>query len=631
MGVRVERKRLQAAVGRRFATPMARIVAMGVGFFLVVAAGSAAAAGWGVSEPTPVSAVVAAAAPSGPSSRVPAADVATAEGTSEPGNCTTLTEGNFGALTAEQQATGQLASNETACITITASAGPHWLRLNQLIASAYQWTLRNSGGEAVCVSTSNVVAACTIATSGTYTLSLTNKQPKTAWAYVAAFIGLSGTQGCAEPVGTAWTLPTISVTPTSTAQVFCQPFDARPGQTVAGLSNAPYRVLVDAAGTWQCQGVCVLPKVGGPFRLLALTRSTLVANRALTMEIRGISNPVGCPTITPAGYGAAPSDPENAIQCRTFSVAQAGSYLVRGANELYGNVVQYVYDPDGQQICDLYQFDPCVLPRAGTYTTFSLAGTTADTHPYFANVVPLNGPGCVPVSDRGAVGDVYRASIDTPTEIECLQLPTEAGAIVGFYDRRREQAPTKPEVAVEVNVYDADGREICWGQGTCKLSGPAPYRAVLQSDAGTGTYALAIQRLTGATGCPVLPRTGLGATVTVSADRHTRCLTFTAAHSGSQYLSWTNESGTAPAILRIYTPTGTELCYNGFLEPTFSCNLPQAGTYTVVLISDGEPATYRVWLGQNPIVCPTKAAAKGKLPAAGTGDEIPCVRPGKLR
>jgi hypothetical protein len=416
--------------------------------------------------------------------------------------------------------------------------------------------------------------------------------------------------------------------------VFCQPFDARAGESVAGFSSAVIEVLANAAGTWLCQFVCVVPDAGGPFRLLAFTNPPRVADRTVTMEIRSISHPVGCPTITPAVYGAAPSHPESAIQCRSFSVARAGSYLVRGASELHGNVVQYVYDADGQRICHVYDFKACVLPRAGTYATFSLAGTAANTHPYMANVVPLDGSGCVPVSDRGAVADVYRASIDTPTEIDCLQLPTEAGATISFYDRRREQSPAKPEVFVEITVYDAQGRPVCRVYGTCELVGPAPFRAVVETDADTGTYAPAIQRLTGATGCPVLPTAGREATVTVSADRHTRCLTFTAARPGRQHLSWKNESGTGSIALRVYTSIGRELCVNHLLQPTLPCDLPQAGTYTVVLISDGEPATYRIQLTLATIICPTstptKKATAGRPPIAGNGDAIPCVRPGRL-
>lgn len=502
--------------------------------------------------------------------------------------------------------------DEVACHALTTTAaGAVVVRFNQYQDQYLSWTIYDADGQRVCDKYSSA-RSCALPAAGAYTLLVQNQNDfGNEMAYQVAVTALNRNDGCAAATGTNWDQQTLLVHQTSGVQTNCQPFHGEAGERVI-VYRAPVVYndlsawLVDENGgvvctEWSEEDGCVLPATG-TYRVVSHLAYWEADSTDLTykMQVRGLSDAVGCPTITPGSYDAAPAGALGGIRCRTLDIPAAGTYRVKAVGADNYRSYASVYDTAGHKVCtDVW----CQVPAAGKYTMVlggGAVGTVIDNDfQYAVALLSWTPSNCAPVSDTGWQDAPHRGEFTAAGQYDCLQLASPAGS------RIVELLPGDATGAgsPEVTVVDSTGAYICdssWGlrQYHCQLTGEAPFFAVLNSRDGspTGAYSLAFARMDGPPACPVLPANAAGATVTTGAGRFAVCFSIPAdQRAARESFTWRRTAGTGDARMSVFDSTGIRYCGpTGYaVERTITCSLP-AGPVTVMLETDAVDATYQL-------------------------------------
>lgn len=476
------------------------------------------------------------------------------------------------------------------------------------------WTVFTNAGEAICDKFSNR-RSCLLPEPGNYTLVTQNQSffgdPVV---YQVAVAALFHSTGCAATTGTTWDLPTLLVHQTSPVQTNCQPFEGSTAERIVAY-RAPIEFndvaawLVDSTGRTLCDSPsnevgCVLP-AGGTYRVISYLQSWSAdsTDEIYKLQVRRLSEPVGCTTVQPGTFGASPAGAPGGIRCRILDIPAAGGYLLKNVDAENFEIFGDLFDSTGLRLdaCGVFA---CTFTAAGRYTMV-LNGASVDSviDNDFQYAVALlraaPSAGCVAVSDTGYQDAPHRGRFLTAGQHDCLQLPSPAGARVVELlpgDALGAGAPT-------VLVFDATGAFLCDSsfqlrQSSCELAGTAPFIAVLSTRGGqpTGSYAMAFARVDGPPACPVLSADETGATVTTGPDRFAVCFSIPAdQHATTESFQYRRTSGTGRARLSVFDGTGLRFCgpSSPSADRTITCFLPE-GPATAILETDAVTATYQL-------------------------------------
>jgi hypothetical protein len=491
------------------------------------------------------------------------------------------------------------------CHTITAQAGNHLIRVDP--QTHWQWTVRDQAGIEICDHVSSG-SACAFPSPGTYSLLVTAVRAA-AVPYRAGVVRLDGTTGCAAPIAVGFDDPAINEVLPPPMQVNCHVIDANQEDRLLPtfldtltpvIADSVRAWVVNGAGTRQCiagdYDPCVLDGPG-PYRLIVSTTNSLSDGLSYQARVPRLNGATGCPEVSPSAYGTVAGQPAG-LNCRTLHIPAAGDYIFKMVNSRGGRTWGTIFDAAGGESCFPFSNGTCAFPAAGTYTAVTTPGDFADLGVQHSTALVPAAPteGCVDISDQGT--STYRGSFTQPGEIDCLRLPSQAGAIltVALPDDAGEVTP-----ALEGLLVNAEGTSLCAiqtmrGQG-CRVRGPAPFHLILSPAVPrpTGAYSISVIRVDGAAnGCKVLPFGDPGLTVTLDRTRNIGCLTIPA---GAQVIHWRRLTGSGDTRIRVFDATGMQRCYFGppAVVGELSCTIP-AGTATVVLVPDDAAAKYRVSL-----------------------------------
>ncbi|MER7166364.1 hypothetical protein ABT336_09905 [Micromonospora sp. NPDC000207] len=500
---------------------------------------------------------------------------------------------------------------EVACHAVEASStDPVVVRLDPFNAQFLRWSLYDSAGDEVCESYANA-RHCPIPSTGAYTLLVRNPHsfidPST---YQVAVANIGGTTGCAPPADTSWTPDALQVHQTSPVQTDCQQFHGDAGDRMV-VYRAPESYnyvrtwLLDPAGTPVCteytgdETGCVLPATG-TYRVISHLTEWRTGSTDLMylMQIRRLSDAVGCPTVTLGAYNAVPAGSPAGVRCRSLEVPAAGTYRVTASNTANERLYPIVYDADGLRVCSEVR---CEFPAAGTYTLVLDGNTTQvvdNDYLYAATLLPWTPASCPQASVTGWQDDPEVGTFQGVGQHDCRQLSSPDGSRVVAMLPGNATTASSPEMT----VVDSTGSALCDGwelrEPGCVLTGSAPYSVVLAPANGAvaSPYRLTFARVTGPPTCPTLVAGSTGSTVTTGPDRFVACFSIPAGdHAAQESLTWTRTSGTGRARLRVYDGDGVQVCASGLyaVTRTINCTLP-TGPLTVLLQADALDATYRV-------------------------------------
>ncbi|MFB9333074.1 hypothetical protein [Actinoplanes octamycinicus] len=544
-----------------------------------------------------------------------------------PIGCETLEVAGFGALTPAQIADASLSAGEFTCYTVHATGGAKIIRTGD--GGQVGWEITGAAGPACSEADMHFgKLVCELPAEGDYTLWLRNS----GWSSEpvkshAVMIDAAGTAGCAPVAGLAWDKSVHTFTPASPLEVYCQPFDAKPGERVAAFTGLGGRNWIsDGTGTEICteyeerQDGCVLPG-DGPYRMIVEAES----RDGLKVQIGSLSAATGCTAVSPGSYGTAPSGALAGNRCRALAVPAAGKYLLRTVDDENNEEYAQVYTADGKRLCAANYF--CEFPAAGTYSLI-LGGTgrSVDETQFATVLLAPDAPGCVPATAQGLLTGAIRGSFSIVGETDCLVLDGSAGANVSVLSPPRASGAARPDY----QLIDAAGNRAC-ASDDC---GPAPYRVLLNApeDSAPGDYAIVVQRQDQITGCPTLPAS---TTVTFGADRFTACWTIPATqHAGSELLTLASVTpGAGWAQLGVMDSTGATVCSTGLYASASlaRCKFQTGKAYTVVMTAAAENVQYRIGRRDaTGAACQTPAnTVLGGIAATGTlaaRDDIRCYR-----
>ncbi|MFJ3723980.1 hypothetical protein ACIPYQ_15590 [Streptomyces sp. NPDC090045] len=362
-----------------------------------------------------------------------------------------------------------------------------------------------------------------------------------------------------------------------------------------------YRVgqdVFDATGKLVCstetrRGETLDCKLTGtaPYRMSVLQGSGTAETYDVT--VARLSQPEGCAVVEPQAFGAAPDLSSTAL-CRTLRVPQAASHTfapVASAGVPYGALFDAqgtAITACGQGTCDLAPGDHtwAVDPRNTGVGAFGMAFHSAkETR------------GCTATHDNGLVAGPATGTFGGPGQQLCLTLPTASGQGLYLLNRPAEEGTTAAST-----VYDAAGVKQCEQDGyaysVCKLTGTAPFRAVL-SGTQSQAFRLVIHRTGNAAGCAAWPQTGFdgswGAEVPLGGEARQQCLSLPAdKHSTAEMLDYTNEQNKVNGSIQVVDPTGTTVCSTSGGSTT-TCALGAGVPYTAMVVFTGWGTdTYKV-------------------------------------
>ncbi|MET9515186.1 hypothetical protein [Streptomyces sp. NPDC002994] len=432
---------------------------------------------------------------------------------------------------------------------------------------------------------------CDLPRAGAFTVKAVNR----GWDaedVTVAVVPLATSVGCEAESGTSWDGAVVSGSAVASTAILCHPFTAAAGERITSeFTIVKYGSreswISDESGDRICprsnedgsEG-CVLPG-DGPYRVLS--RVTEVEGgfpAAYSLKVRRLSEPVGCASVALNAYNSAPTTADPATGCKTFSIPAAGRYDVYEVRSGSRSALA-VYDRDGKTVCRTSQ-QPCSLPAAGDYTVFTDHATLVLDRAGTA--------GCEP-AELGT----YEGTFAVSGEVDCLTLPLPAGARMAALKALNAPAP-RPEVT----VVDADGIGRCeWGSlsdGTCELTGKAPFRALASSGSGTGSYRLALHRTDAESGCLVLPAGDFtsaspSARFSTGGGVFSHCLSIPAAdHSAVENVQLKALSGTSPAHVSVVDAAGKQACW---VRTSWStCYLTPGVAHTVLVTGGDAEATY---------------------------------------
>jgi hypothetical protein len=265
------------------------------------------------------------------------------------------------------------------------------------------------------------------------------------------------------------------------------------------------------------------------------------------------------------------------------------------------NYRQYatIYDGAGLRVC---RWESCQFPAAGRYTLVlngpEVNRVIDNDHRYTVSLLPAAPSNCAAASDAGHSGVPFRDSFEAPGEVDCVELPSPAGARIARWAPGDATGAARPEIT----IVDATGEYLCdynsLYQYSCELTGTAPFYAVLVSPQHTtgGAYSVAFSRVDGPPACPELPRGDTGATFSTGPEGFVACFTIPAGqHGPRESFTWQRTAGSGDASLSVFNEAGIRYCgpTPQSVGRTVTCHLP-AGPVTVFLEADGVEATYQL-------------------------------------
>lgn len=329
-------------------------------------------------------------------------------------------------------ATGQgtLQPNRRVCHAFTTTtAGRVEVRVHGLSAFA-SWKLYDNAGTFICSQSS--AQDCTLRAAGQYTVLLWGGNDSWERAYQLAVTALHRDDGCASATGTSWDQPSLVVHQTSPVQTNCHPFQGRAGdRMVVYAAHDSSAWLLDQSGTQVCDTPqphsgaygCVLP-ADGTYRVISyLPASVWQAGAAYPIQIRRLSDAIGCPTLVPGGDDAPPV--LGGIRCRSLEITEPGDYRLRTVSADNNAVLSWVHDREGQMICTP---GLCTFPAAGRYTlVFDPLRVVEPDVEHAAVLSPWAPPGCPTVSDAGWRDAPHQVAFQVAGQLNCLQLPSPGG------------------------------------------------------------------------------------------------------------------------------------------------------------------------------------------------------------
>ncbi|SCG78505.1 hypothetical protein GA0070609_5608 [Micromonospora echinaurantiaca] len=490
--------------------------------------------------------------------------------------------------------------DQETCHTLSIpTAGPVTVRFSWIDEQKLLWTLYDDAGQQVCSKSS--AWYCALPTAERYTLLVRNEYHYNPVDYQVAVTALHRDEGCAPATGTSWDQSTLHVPLTSPVQTNCQPFQGNAGDQVITYDFWKVTRLVDESGAEVCaepsgKDGCLLP-ADGTYRVISLLTPATGQNGTYQLQVRRLSDAVGCPTVAPISYGAAPA--VGGIRCRSLDIPAAGEYRIHTVDANNHRHTHRVFDQDGQMVCDIatgWVDGKCMLPAAGRYTLVLNPSNLVDNaYTHAVALLPAIPSGCATVSDTGWRDAPHRGGFQGVGQVNCLRVPSPAGS------RITKSAPG--ELGVKrptMTVVDATGTKICGSSSdrgyTCRLNGQAPFFALLDgpTDGPTSTYAMAFSRIDGPPACPVLPR-DVQTTLATGPDRFTACFSIPAdQHAARESFTWARTSGTGTAEVTVFDSQGVEYCSPMLpaASQTITCTTLPDGPLTVLVETDGATATY---------------------------------------
>ncbi|MEV6675714.1 hypothetical protein AB0N09_02450 [Streptomyces erythrochromogenes] len=358
--------------------------------------------------------------------------------------------------------------------------------------------------------------------------------------------------------------------------------------------SADYRVLrnvYDATGKEICSskdnsGSALDCKLTGtaPFRI-SMT-SHWGTDETYGFTAARLSRPEGCAVVEPQAFGVSP-DLSPTARCRTLRVAQAAGYAfgpVKADAELYGTL----FGQDGTPSAPACSQGSCEL--AADDHTWVIDPQTAGADAFGMRLhAAKETRGCTATHDNGLAAGPATGTFGGPGQRLCLTLPTASGQGVYLLNR-----PSDEGTSAAVTVYDSAGTEQCAADGyafhVCKLTGTAPFRAVLSGEAGKA-FQLVAHRTGEAAGCAAWPQSGFdgtwGATAPVTSQVRQHCLSLPAdKHSTAEMIDYTNEQNKVNGNVLVVDPSGTTACSTA-PSSTVTCRLTAGVPYTAMVVFTG--------------------------------------------
>ncbi|MGV9313742.1 cell surface protein [Streptomyces sp. NPDC003691] len=441
---------------------------------------------------------------------------------------------------------------------------------------------------------------CDLPRTGVFTLRVTN----TGWEHhelrTSVVPVADGTPGCLPTASTSLSAAPVTGFSPSPLAVLCQPFDARPGDRLHfTLKNDRYGEAIswiaDSRGAHACaEGPstyekCVLAGTG-PYRLIGVVSQSEGGFPApYTLRVQRLNQPEGCQTVPVNAYGSAPTASTPGTGCKTFTATGSGRYEVYGVKDGIRAVETFVYDSSGIGVCGEYG-QTCELTAGATYTVHTYDDTLVlDT---------AAGTGCRAVPAGNHRGTLAAGAVD------CLTLPFARGSSLAL-----NQAYGTAEVRGELIVRDATGAWQCdWttlSSGSCKLTGTAPFRALVSADPDgelrSGPYTLSAIRTNDPSKCRALPAGDFtdrspSAAVATGNGSFTDCLSIPATgHSSNEILQLKTLTGSSlDTDVHLIDTDGNLACsVEGYWGGSWqSCALQPGKAYTVLFTGIDRPSTH---------------------------------------
>ncbi|WP_327132398.1 hypothetical protein OG311_16345 [Streptomyces sp. NBC_01343] len=463
------------------------------------------------------------------------------------------------------------------------------------------------GAQVVCESVlgsgfSGGAQRCATGKAGTYTLQVWNGS-SVQTAVSVSYAPLLSSTAC-KAVGAAdrkLGAPTVfHGSPAAGSAGDCYALDLAPNDVLRSYISTfrITRTVYDATGAQICSSRdhegealdCTLTGTA-PYRMAVLQASGAAETYDLT--VARLSKPEGCAIVEPQAFGVSP-DLSSTASCRILRVSLGGAYAfapVSDGSALYGGL----FAADGTPVTACAQGACDLVPGDHTWV---LDPRTIDAGAFGMTLLSAKETrGCAATHDNGLVAGPATGTFGGPGQRLCLTLPTASGKGVYLLNR-----PPAEGTDATVLVYDASGAKQCENGGysfaVCKLTGTAPFRAVLSGTA-SQTYGLVVHRTGETAGCTAWQQTGFdgswGAEVSATPADRMRCLAIPAdRHSTAEMIDYANLNNTVNASVRLTDPSGTTVC-TSVGSSTSICSLTAGVPYTAMLLLSGwQPDTYKL-------------------------------------
>lgn len=456
------------------------------------------------------------------------------------------------------------------------------------------------GAAVTCTSVYGTEVRCPTNKPGAYTLDITSSSTG---GFSVAYKALLSSTTCTNVAASAATLGApkaveATLAAGSTGDCFRLPTAFAAGSVLRAHLTS-YEVLgtvYDATGKQLCStrdsGQDFDCKLTGTAPFTLLVNEEYGRSAAYGFSVARLSNASGCPVVDVQPFGTVP-DAGSSAPCRILRVTAAGPYNFgpTGTSSWISGVLHRV---NGTAACTPKLLEPCKL-AAGYYTWARDGNNVKDAYGiwfYATNETT----GCTDARDDGFASGPAQGTFTGAGQQLCRTLPTATGKGLYFYDT----PPADGGADVDTTVYDAKGVQQCVatsGLSVCKLTGTAPFRAVLSAPT-TGAYRMAVHGTGNTAGCATWDSSPFGPSpgtkVDLTADKQVACLALGAGkHSTAEMIDYTNTSNRVNASVQLYDAAGNQVC-STVGGSTTRCDLQAAPAYSALLIGTGYTDSYRL-------------------------------------